>query len=136
MTARASGPAIDLRAGTKLALWDAFCAAHRIAESGVPLFATGADGAVEVFAYGRDGRPMLRRSTAMEGLLIGAVERALAGPPAAAEGVLYLMHRLEPSGRVVPLYAGKAGRYGRTGAVSANMAAIRTNAAKGPSGNS
>ena len=25
----------------KEALWDAFCAAHRIAETGVPLFATG-----------------------------------------------------------------------------------------------
>jgi hypothetical protein len=40
------------------------------------------------------------------------------------------MHRLDPSGRVAPLYVGKAGRYGRTGAVSANLAAIRTNGGK------
>ena len=37
----------------KQALWDAFCAAHGIAETGVPLFATGHDGTVEAFAYGR-----------------------------------------------------------------------------------
>jgi hypothetical protein len=38
------------------------------------------------------------------------------------------MHRLDEQGRVVPLYIGKAGRHGRSGAaVSANIAAIRSN---------
>ncbi len=115
---------------TKQALWDAFCAAHSIADAGVPLFATGPDGAVEVFGYGRDGRPMLRRSAAMGELLAGTVEKVLASAPGEAEGVLYLMHRLDEAGRVVPLYVGKAGRYGRTGGVSVNLAGIRADAGK------
>lgn len=114
----------------KQALWDAFCAAHGITETGVPLFATGHDGTVEAFAYGRDRRPMLRRSAEMEALLVGTVDRVLGSVPGEAEGVLYLMHRLDAAGRVVPLYVGKAGRYGRNGGVSANLAAIRTDAGK------
>lgn len=114
----------------KRALWDAFCTAHGIAETGVPLFAADPDGAVEVFAYGLDRRPVLRRSAAMEALLAGTVERVLAASPGEAEGVLYLMHRLDAAGRVVPLYAGKAGRFGRRGGVSANIVAIRANTGK------
>jgi hypothetical protein len=114
----------------KQALRDAFCVAHRIAETGVPLFATGSDSAVEVFAYGLDARPMLRRSREMEALLADTVEGVLASPSIAAEGVLYMMHSLDAEGRVVPLYVGKAGRYGRTGEVSANLAAIRANTSK------
>ena len=114
----------------KRALWDAFCAAHGIAEAGVPLFMADPGGAVEVFAYGRDRRPMLRRSAAMEVMVIGTVERVLAAAPGEAEGVLYLMHRLDEAGRVVPPYLGKAGRIGRTGGVSANVVSIRANAGK------
>lgn len=123
-------PAAVRERTAKRALWDAFCAAHGVTEAGVPLFATGPDGAVEVFAYSRDDRPMLRRSAEMEALLAGTVERVLASAPGEAEGVLYLMHRLDGAGRVVPLYVGKAGRYGRTGGVSANLASIRANAGK------
>ncbi len=54
----------------KLALWDRFCAEHRVAGSGVPLFAAAPDGSVEVFPYGRDGLPMLRRSAAMEAMVV------------------------------------------------------------------
>ena len=116
---------------TKLALWDRFCSEHRVAERGVPLFAAAADGVVEVFPYGRDGRPMLRRSAAMEALVMETVEAVLAAAPADAEGLLYMMHRLDGCGRVVPLYIGKAGRHGRAGAaVSANIASIRANAGR------
>lgn len=114
----------------KRALWDAFCAAHDIAGTGVSLFATGPDGAVEVFPYGRDGRPLLRRSVEMEELLAGTVEQVLTSAPGEADDVLYLMHRLDAMGQVVPLYVGKAGRHGRTGGVSANIASIRANAGK------
>ncbi len=61
--------------GIKQALWDDFCVAHDIATTGVPLFAADVDGMVEVFSHGQDGRPMLRRSAAMEALLVGTVER-------------------------------------------------------------
>ena len=114
----------------KQALWDAFCAAHRIAETSVPLFATAPDGTVEVFAYGRDARPILRRSTEMEALLVDTVEQVLASRSESAEGVLYVMHSLNAAGRVVPLYVGKAGRYGRAGGISANLVGIRANTGK------
>lgn len=127
--AAAADAAVPARA-VKRALWDAFCAAHGIAEAGVPLFAADTDGAVEVFAHGRDGRPLLRRSAAMEAMVVGTVERVLAAEPGEAEGVLYLMHRLDDAGRVVPLYVGRAGRVGRNGGVSANLVKIRTNASK------
>lgn len=130
MTVTRLGSAVAPEPGQKQALWDAFCAEHRIAETGVPLFATSSDGTIEVFAYGRDGRPMLRRAAEMEALLAGTVEQVLASPSAVAEGVLYLMHWLNAAGRVVPLYVRKAGRYGRTGGVSANLITIRANTGK------
>jgi hypothetical protein len=42
-----------------------------------------------------------------------------------------MMHRLDERRRVVPLYVGKAGRHGRSGAaVSANIASIRANTSR------
>jgi hypothetical protein len=64
----------------KLALWDRFCAEH---------------GVVEVFRYGRDGRPMLRRSAAMEAMVVETVEAVLSAAPSDAEGLIYMMHRLD-----------------------------------------
>lgn len=133
--ARPAGARLDGLGGperaAKLALCDRFCAEHRIAERGVPLFAAATDGSVEVFPYGRDGRPMLRRSAAMEAMVVEAVETVLAAAPAEAEGLLHMMHRLGEDGGVVPLCVGKAGRHGRSGAaVSANIAALRANAGR------
>ena len=130
MNATLSATAPVPERGTKQALWDAFCSAHGIAAAGVPLLAGDGEGLVEVFRHGLDGRAMLRRSAAMEELLAVTVEQVLAAPPGETEGVLYLMHRLDDGGRVVPLYVGKAGRYGRGGSVSANLASIRGNAGK------
>ena len=50
-------------------LWDDFCGEHAVSTSSVPLFASDAAGKVQVFAYGRDIRPMLRRSPAMRAKL-------------------------------------------------------------------
>jgi hypothetical protein len=128
-----SGPAVDggPERAAKLALWDRFCAEHHVAERGVPLFAARPDGSVEVFPYGRDGRPVLRRSAAMETMVVEAVDAVLAAERPDAEGLLYMMHRVGGDCRVVPLYIGKAGRHGRSGAaVSANIASIRANAGR------
>ena len=114
----------------KLRLWNNFCQAHRIAVRSVPLFATYDGLSVETFAYGRDGRQMLRRSQAMEAALIEAVQECSNAPHGAAEGILYMMHRLGPSGVVEPLYIGRAGRVGRNGGVSANIASIAANTGK------
>jgi hypothetical protein len=113
-----------------LDLWDDFCGAHAIAASGVPLFAADEVGVVETFGYGRNSRPMLRRAPAMRDKLIGTVQAVLA-PASKYEGVLYMMHRTDPEGRVIPLYIGKAGRHGRLGAaVSANLENIERDEGK------
>jgi hypothetical protein len=121
----------DPKSAAKLSLWDRFCAEHRIADRGVPLFAATSDGSVEVFPYGRDGRPMLRRSATMDAMVVETVDAVLGANPADAEGLIYMMHRLDERGRVMPLYVGKAGRHGRSGtAVSANIASIRANTSR------
>ena len=58
------------------------------------------------------------------------MERLLAAPHGGTEGVLCLMHRNNAAGQVVPMYVGKAGRYSRSGSVSANLTSIRTNQGK------
>jgi hypothetical protein len=131
VSATISNATNDLRErATKLALWNAFCKAHRIADTGVSLFAGDRSGNVEVFAYGRDGRPMLRRSPEMHNLLASTVGQVIASPPEKAEGVLYIMHYLNFADQVVPLYVGKAGRFGRIGGLSANLAGMGTNDSK------
>jgi hypothetical protein len=58
----------------------------------------------------------------MSAKIIATVEKVLSAPPIQSEGILYMMHRLDAHGRVIPLYIGKAGRHGRSGAlVSANL---------------
>ena len=112
-------------------LWDDFCRAHAIAASGVPLFSANKAGVVETFGYGRNSRPMLRRSPAMRAKIIATVNAVLSSPPSKYEGILYMMHRVDPEERIVPLYVGKAARYGRFGAaVSANLENIERDEGK------
>ena len=97
-----------------------------MAARSVPLFATGQDGRVETITFGQRGTPFLRRSTAMEAMVGQAAAEVLAAPPQDAEGLLYLMLRLDHQGGVVPIYIGRAGRHGKNGAlVSANLEGIR-----------
>jgi hypothetical protein len=112
-------------------VWDSFCDAHAVSRSSVPLFATDETGNVESFAYGRNSRLMLRRSPAMRAKIIDTVRSVLAAPASQSEGVLYMMHRLAADGCVTPLYIGKAGRHGRSGAArSANLKNIERDQGK------
>ena len=95
-----------------LDLWDEFCGEHTISVSSVPLFDADEAGVVATFGYGRNERLMLRRSGAMEAKLIDTVNAVLSAPATKYEGILYMMHRIGPAGRVVPLYIGRAGRHG------------------------
>jgi len=114
-----------------LDLWDGFCEEHTIPASSVPLFDADEAGVVATFGYGRNNRPMLRRSPAMRAKIIGTVQAVLSAPASKCEGIFYMMHRIDPEGRVVPLYIGKAGRHGRLGAaVSANLANIERDEGK------
>jgi hypothetical protein len=124
----ASAPAADHR---RLALWETFCSRHAIAYRGVPLFSTDGEGRVRSAPYGRDGRPILQRAPEMETLIVGQVERVLASPATGTRApgrLLYLMFRRSPEGGMIPLYIGRAGRFGRgDGNVSANLEDIRRN---------
>ncbi len=114
-----------------LDLWDEFCGEHTISVSSVPLFDADEAGVVATFGYGRNERLMLRRSGAMEAKLIDTVNAVLSAPATKYEGILYMMHRIGPAGRVVPLYIGRAGRHGRLGAaVSANLTNMERNKGK------
>jgi hypothetical protein len=94
----------------------------------VPLFAEDA-GTVVTSAYGHDHRILLRRSASMEALVIREVSNVIA-PASASDGILYMM-LWRDDGRVLPLYIGKAGRYGRgAGNVSANLLNIDRNFGK------
>jgi hypothetical protein len=114
----------------KTDLWDAFCSAHSIIETGVPLFRTDTDGSVSRDCFGKDKRQVLARSREMEELLVSVVESVLDDPAKGGldlEGVLYLMHWRE-NRRILPLYIGRAGKYGRSdGKISANLDNIRSN---------
>jgi hypothetical protein len=112
-------------ATSKQGLWDRFCAAHNIAAQGVPLFHVGSGGAVDIIASGKRGASLLRRSAAMEGMVGRATAAVHAASPQDAEGLLYLMFRLDEQGGIVPLYVGRAGRHGKNGTlVSANLRGI------------
>src|SRR5262245_26949808 len=115
----------------KLAIWERFCRMHQIAETGVPLFSCDSSGTVTVFPYGDDGRKLLRRSTEMRSLIIASIHAALEKPACDAEGLLYIMHRLDANGAVIPCYIGKAGRHGRSGTnISANWLNVETDEGK------
>ncbi|WP_162820354.1 hypothetical protein [Microvirga calopogonii] len=115
-----------LASAHKKALWDQFCEAHSIATRSVPLFAADSMGRVEVVRLGEKQAPFLRRSPAMEDMIGMAVEQVLAAPPDDAEGLLYMMLRLDEQGGVIPLYVGRAGRHGKNGSpLSANLKGIQ-----------
>ena len=115
----------------KLALWDRFCKEHEIGETGVPLFACDAIARVACAPFGKDGRLILRRSAEMEALMVREAGRVIAQGDNRSEGLLYMMHWREDSGRIVPLYIGRAGRYGKGGGnISANLLGLENNTSK------
>jgi hypothetical protein len=75
----------------KLALWDRFCSEYGIGDAGVPLFDCDCDGRVACAPFGKDGRPILRRSAEMEALIVREV-REILGTDTRNEGLLYMMH--------------------------------------------
>jgi hypothetical protein len=105
----------------KVELWQRFCQAQGIRTGAVPLFETAEGLHVVSRQLGRDGRLVLQRSNEMESMIISKVNSVLA-PASLNEGLLYMMCWLREE-QVLPLYIGKAGRYGRKdGNISANLA--------------
>jgi hypothetical protein len=116
----------------KQKLWQSFIDNHSIVASSVPLFATN-DFGVEVFQYGSNRRPMLKRSADMDELMrrLGreAVSQFKSQSPN-CDGILYMMFRTEGTS-VIPLYIGKAELYGKLERnLSENISDLVTGVAK------
>ena len=86
----------------------------------VPLFETDADGVVQTerFGNGPHKRDVLKRSAAMERLVIEQAEKVETDFHERGqryEGVVYLMYWLDSNDDVLPLYIGKSGKFESTG---------------------
>ena len=111
-------------------IWNTFVECERVAERGVPLFATGANGEVHTNQIGKTAmRKVLLRSVEMEALIIKTVEVLVQDHTNRChqyDGLLYLMHWRDSDGSVLPLYIGKAETIGiGNGNLSANLTDIK-----------
>lgn len=61
-------------------LWRNFCDANCIVSNGVPFFSLSPNGYVEVMRYGRNARPILKRSAEMQSLIQNTVAAIIAAP--------------------------------------------------------
>jgi hypothetical protein len=87
----------------------------------VPFFDCDDEGRAASAPFGKDDRLMLRRSQAMEALIVLEVRKILS-EDTHDEGLFYMMHLREESGRIAPLYMGRVGKYGKGGSnISANL---------------
>lgn len=98
----------------KRELWAGFASKHHLSDSAVPLFDTDGD-IVKTIPYGRNGRPVLKRSPEMEQLMRRLGRHLISEyrqSNVTHDGILYMM--LRPlNGTIVPLYIGKAEVFGR-----------------------
>ncbi len=94
----------------------------------IPLFATDDELRVEYKHYGKDDRRILKRSEKMEDLVRAEGRKVIndwSTSDDTYDGLIYLMYWLD-EGDVIPLYVGKAGKYGRDGeGLSANLRGLR-----------
>jgi len=93
-----------------------------------PLFQTDETLTVGYKNYGKDDRRILKRSKEMEALVREEGRKVIEDWSTSDDtygGLIYLMYWLE-DGYVLPLYVGKAGKYGRDGeGLSANLQGLR-----------
>lgn len=114
------------------AMWHQFCQDYQIIPSSVPLFEV-AGNVVKTVACGQNQRFLLRRSAAMENLVIREVKKVLDDFQHGTEeyeGLIYMMFWHDGQ-QVIPLYIGKSGKYGKRGNnLSANIVNIASNKGK------
>ncbi|MBV0924751.1 hypothetical protein KTS45_11125 [Halomicroarcula limicola] len=104
---------------SKADVWAQWVDIHNLDDS-VPLFETDADGVIqtEQFGNGPHERDVLKRSAAMERLVIEQaenVETDFHERGQRYEGVIYVMYWLGSNKDVIPLYIGKSGKFASSG---------------------
>lgn len=113
---------------TKEEIWTAWTDRYIDTESPVPLFETNENLTVQHKHYGQNNRRILKRSEAMGDRLRQEGRKVIndwSTTNDTYDGVIYLMYWLE-DGDVVPLYVGKAGKYGRDGeSLNTNLEDLR-----------
>ena len=113
---------------TKEETWQDWTSRYIDTEDPVPLFETDENLTVEYKEYGQNDRRILKRSESMESRLREEGRKVIndwSTTDDTYDGLIYLMYWLE-DGQVVPLYIGKAGKYGRDGeSLSSNLEDLR-----------
>ena len=109
-------------------IWQKWADRYIDTENPIPLFETDENLNAEFKDYGNDDRRILKRSEEMEALVRGEGRKVINDwhtTDDTYDGLIYLMYWLEGED-VVPLYIGKAGKYGRDGeGLSANLRGLR-----------
>ena len=113
---------------TREEIWQKWADRYIDTENPVPLFETDENLNAAYKNYGNDNRRILKRSEEMEALVREEGRKVINDwytTDDTYDGLIYLMYWLE-EGDVVPLYVGKAGKYGRDGdRLSANLEDLR-----------
>jgi len=113
---------------TKKDIWQQWTDRYIDTENPIPLFDTDETHTVEYKHYGQNDRRILKRSTEMEETIRDEGRKVINDWSTADDtygGLIYLMYWLD-DGEIVPLYVGKAGKYGRDGeSLSANIEDLR-----------
>jgi len=109
-------------------LWQGWASRYVNTEDPTPLFETDSNLTVQFKNYGKNNRRILKRSEEMEERVRSEGRKAINDwetTDDTFEGLIYLMYWIK-DGDVVPLYVGKAGKYGRDGeGLSANLRGLR-----------
>lgn len=113
---------------SKNEVWQEWAGRYLDTENPTPLFETDEKLSVQYKNYGKDDRRILKRSEEMEGLVRREGRKVINDWSTADDtydGLIYLMYWLK-DGDVIPLYVGKAGKYGRDNeGLSANLRGLR-----------
>jgi len=113
---------------TKNDIWQQWAERYIDTESPIPLFETDEKLAVEYKEYGKNDRHILKRSEEMEAAIRNQGRKVIndwSTTDDTYDGLIYLMYWLIDD-EIVPLYVGKAGKYGRDGKrLSNNLVELR-----------
>lgn len=114
---------------TRKGFWRSFCDTYDVATDAVSLFDTVGMN-VKTSPYGKDKRPVLKRSKQMEELVISEVRKVITDYESGGreyDGIIYMMLTMGGA-EVVPLYIGKSEKYGKSdGNLSVNIRGIENN---------